>query len=201
VTATQTGPDESRRSERARVAILEATAYLVGAIGYDRMTMDAIAQRAGVGKQTIYRWWPSKAAVVLDMWAPQVHPRLEFPNSGDLAVDMKSQLNEVVKLGADPTFFPSFRALIAEAQHDLDLADQLVKRIFGPRIEACKERLRAAQDDGQLGRGVDLDVVVDLLYGGFYHRYLLRIAPLNEAYVDAVVDAALKGFRPTRRSR
>jgi AcrR family transcriptional regulator len=186
-------PDASRRSERSRTAILAATRELISTIGYDNMSIESIAARAGVGKQTIYRWWPSKAAVVLETWAPEVHPRIEFPDSGDLAADLKTQLKLVIDLGADPTFGPSFRALVAEGQHDPDLARQMVERIFGPRIAACKERLRKGQAAGQLRPDIDLDIAVDLFYGGFYHRYLLGVAPLTHAHADAVVDEAFRG--------
>jgi AcrR family transcriptional regulator len=187
-------PDASRRSERARIAILAATAELIRTTGYDTMSIEAIAAAAGVGKQTIYRWWPSKAAVVLDMWAPEVHPRIEFQDSGDLAADLKAQLKAVIDLGGDPVFGPSFRALVADSQHDDQLAEQLLDRIFRPRIAACKDRLRAAQAAGQLGPDIDLDIAVDLFYGGFYHRYLLRTAPLGHEHADSVVDAALSGI-------
>jgi AcrR family transcriptional regulator len=189
-------PDESRRSERARLAVLAAAAELIGSVGYDKMSIEAIAARAGVGKQTIYRWWPSKAAVVLDMWAPAVHPRIEFPDTGDLAADIKSQLKAVIDLGDDPIFGPSYRALVAESQHDMELAEQLLNRIIGPRIAACKGRLRIAQAAGQLRSDIDLELAVDLFYGGFYHRYLLRTAPLSADFADAIVDAALTGIRP-----
>ena len=189
-------PDASRRSERARLAVLEATKQLIATVGYDNMSIDAIAATAGVGKQTIYRWWRSKAAVVLDMWAPEVHPRIEFPDTGDLAADLKSQIKAVIDLGSDPIFGPSYRALIAESQYDPALAEQLLERILRPRIEACKERLRTAQAANQLQGDIDLDLAVDMFYGGFYHRYVLRVAPLSHAYADAVVGAALNGIGP-----
>jgi AcrR family transcriptional regulator len=189
-------PDPARRSERSRTAILDATRELVAKLGYDAMSIEAIAATAGVGKQTIYRWWPSKAAVVLDMWAPDVHEQIGFPDTGDLARDLKTQIKAVIDLGADPFFGPSFRALVADSQHDPALATQLVDRIFGPRIVACKQRLRRGQEAGQLAPDVDLDLAVDLLYGGFYHRYLLRVAPLSHAYAESIVDAALAGIGP-----
>ena len=187
-------PDESRRSERSRRAILDAAKELVATVGYDNMSIEAIAGRAGVGKQTIYRWWASKAAVVLEMWMPEVHPRIEFPDTGDLAADMRTQLKAVIDLAQDPTFGPSFRALVAESQYDEELAAELVAHIFGPRIEACKQRLRAGQEAGQLRTDVDLDIAIDLFYGGFYHRHLLRVAPLNHDHADAVVDAVFRGL-------
>ena len=186
-------PDASRRSERSRTAILDATRELIPALGYDNMTIEAIAARAGVGKQTIYRWWPSKGAVVLDMIAPDIHPRIGFPDTGDLAADLRTQLKTVFELGDDPVFGPTLRALIADSQHDPGLAQQLRDRIFGPRIAACKERLHAGQAAGQLAADADLDVAIDLFYGGFYHRYLLGVAPLTPAYADAVVEAAMTG--------
>jgi AcrR family transcriptional regulator len=187
-------PDPTRRNARAHAAILDATRELIGKIGYDKMSIEGIAAAAGVGKQTIYRWWPSKAAVVLDMWAPEVQQQLTFPNTGDLAADVKTQIKSVIDLSNDPNFGPSFRALVAEGQHDQALASQLLARIFRPRIEAAKERLRAAQQDGQLAPDLDLDLAIDLFYGGFYHRFLLRVAPLNHEHAEAVVDAVLTGI-------
>jgi AcrR family transcriptional regulator len=195
---TRRKPDPNRRSARAQAAILEATRDLIGEIGYDKMSIEAIAAAAGVGKQTIYRWWPSKAALVLDMWAPEVQQQLTFPNTGDLAADLKTQITSVIDLSNDPNFGPSFRALVAEAQHDETLANQLTDRIFRPRIEAAKERLRAGQADGQLDPDIDLDLAVDLFYGGFYHRFLLRVAPLTHEHAEAVVDAVLAGIGGVR---
>jgi AcrR family transcriptional regulator len=186
-------PDPARRSGRAHAAILDATRKLIVEVGYDSMSIEGIAGRAGVGKQTIYRWWPSKAALVLDMWTPEVEEQLGFPDTGDLAVDLTSQIGAVIGLVEDPVFSSSFRALVAESQHDEALSAQLRQRIFDPRIAACKERLRKAQTVGQLATDLDLDIAVDLFYGGFYHRYLLRIAPLTRAHAAQIVQAALAG--------
>ena len=187
-------PDPARRSGRAHAAILDATRELIVEVGYDSMSIEGIAGRAGVGKQTIYRWWPSKAALVLDMWTPEVEEQLGFPDTGDLAVDLTSQIGAVIGLVEDPVFSSSFRALVAESQHDEALSAQLRQRIFDPRIAACKERLRKAQTVGQLATDLDLDIAVDLFYGGFYHRYLLRVAPLTRAHAGEIVEAALTGI-------
>jgi AcrR family transcriptional regulator len=187
-------PDPARRSGRAHAAILEATRELIVEVGYDSMSIEGIAGRAGVGKQTIYRWWPSKAALVLDMWSPEVEEQLSFPDTGDLAGDMTAQIAAVIGIVQDPVFSSSFRALVAESQHDEALSAQMRERIFDPRIAACKERLRKAQTVGQLATDLDLDIAVDLFYGGFYHRYLLRVAPLTRAHAAQIVQAALAGI-------
>ena len=198
---TRNEPDASRRSERARLAVLEATQKLIGTVGYDNMSIDAIAATAGVGKQTIYRWWRSKAAVVLEMWTSVIPPAIEFPDTGDLAADLKSRLKTIIELVRDPVFGPPLRALIAESQYNPEIAEQLLDRIIRPRIEACKTRLRAAQAAGQLGPDIDLDVAADLFYGGFYHRYILRLAPFPPNYADAFIDGLLQGISPPTRPR
>jgi AcrR family transcriptional regulator len=154
------------------------------------------AAAAGVGKQTIYRWWPSKAAVVLDVWAPETRPRVEFPDTGDLVADLKTQIGHIVDLAHDPLVRPSFLAVLADAQRDERIAQQLLDRLFYPTIAACKDRLRVGQTAGQLSTDIDLDIAVDLLYGGYYHRLLPGIAPLTHDYVDAIVDAAFSGIGP-----
>ena len=191
-------PDPSRRSERSRTAILAATRKLTAELGYQAMSIEAIAAAAGVGKQTIYRWWPSKGAVVLDMWNEQVQLQGEFPDSGDIAADMKAQLRGLVEIANDPELGPSLRSLLGAAQHEPALLEEILNGLVRPRIEACKRRLRKAEDDGQLGRELDLDIAVDLLYGGFYHRLILHVAPLDEAFVDGIVDEALRGIGATR---
>src|SRR4051812_2052510 len=101
-------PDPARRSDRSRRAILDAALALVGEVGYNRLTIEAIAARAGVGKQTIYRWWPSKAAVLLDASlalagdVPEGEGRPGLPDTGDLAADLKRVLRATVDEFNDP---------------------------------------------------------------------------------------------------
>ena len=82
-------PDAGRRNERARLAILDASLALVGELGYDNVSIEAIARRAGVGKQTIYRWWPSKGAVVLEAATHSLDPVVKFPDTGDVVADLR----------------------------------------------------------------------------------------------------------------
>ncbi|MHA6624566.1 TetR/AcrR family transcriptional regulator [Pseudonocardia sichuanensis] len=193
-------PDPTRRSERSRHAILTAAHELVGEVGYRKLTIEAIAARAGVGKQTIYRWWPSKGAVVLDaMLATVSDPAdLALPDTGDVDADLRGVVHAIVAELADPTLSGTSRALMIEIQEDPGLAESMVERILGPNLAAIADRLRAAQDAGQLRRDLDLSVAVEMIVGPLYHRWLLRTAPLTPAYADTVTDLALRALAPDR---
>jgi AcrR family transcriptional regulator len=190
-------PDPTRRSERSRRAILTAATDLVREIGYRKLTIEAIAARAGVGKQTIYRWWPSKGAVVLDGFLAAVNENpddLSLPDTGDVAADIRMVVRAIVAELADPALSGTTRALMSEMQDDLEFADMVRERLLGPQLAAIADRLRAAQHAGQLRADLDLSVAVELLVGPLYHRWLLRTAPLTEAYADAVTDLALRAL-------
>ena len=190
------GPDPSRRSERSRRAILEATAELLGEVGYAGLAVEAIAARAGVGKQTIYRWWPDKGAVVLDAYLAlvQADEDLSFPDSGDIEADLRSVLRSTVDSFADPAFERRYRALVTAIQDDPGLAESLQEELLRPWLEATRERLRAARRAGQIGDDVDLDVAAEMLYGPVYYRWLLRTGPVSREYVDAVVATTLRAL-------
>ncbi|MEU1124577.1 TetR/AcrR family transcriptional regulator [Streptomyces sp. NPDC005899] len=202
--APQRTPDSHRRSERSRRAIYDAALALVGEVGYGRTTIEGIAARAGVGKQTIYRWWPSKAAVLmeafLDMAARQAAEAAGdgdahgFPDTGDLAADLKTVLRATVDELNDPASQAPTRALTAEAVMDPALAAQFVERLLEPQMRLYVTRLRAAQEAGELRADVDPRTAVELLVAPLTHRWLLRTLPLTHAYADAVVDHALRGM-------
>ncbi|WP_017599032.1 TetR/AcrR family transcriptional regulator [Nocardiopsis lucentensis] len=190
-------PNPQRRSERAHRAILDATTELVGEVGYAKLTMEAIAARAKVGKQTIYRWWPSKAAVVLDVFERRTGtPGDPLPDTGDLAADLRTVLYATVDEFTDPETDRVARAFTAEIQHDPDLAATVTERLTRPNNEAFRERLRAARDAGQLDPDIGLDLALELLTGPITQRWLTRTAPLTHAYVDELLAAALRALGP-----
>jgi AcrR family transcriptional regulator len=195
VTTDRKAPNPARRNERARRAILTAAADLVGEVGYSKLTVEAIAARAGVGKQTIYRWWPDKGAVLLDAYLTLVgaDQDLTFPDSGDLEADLRLVLGSMVDSLADPVFERRYRALLAAIQDDPELAAALLDRLLKPWLAATAQRLGAAQRAGQIGE-VDLEVAAELLYGPVYYRWLLRTGPISPRYVDAVVAMTLRAL-------
>lgn len=166
-------------------------------VGYAGLSIEGIAARAGVGKQTIYRWWPTKGAVLFDalLVMSEGADGIALPNTGDIERDLRTVLRASISELQEPRYGGLLRALTAEIQGDLRLARDLIARLLGPQIAATIERLRLAQQAGQLKKGVDLSIGVELLYGPVFHRWLLRTAPMNEHYADAVVSMALVAMR------
>ncbi|WP_433856058.1 TetR/AcrR family transcriptional regulator [Streptomyces kronopolitis] len=196
--ADKAAPDPTRRSERSRRAIFDAALTLVGEAGYDRLTIEGIAARAGVGKQTIYRWWPSKAAVLLDAFTAGVDEDYAkgLPDTGDLAADLKCVLRATADQFNDPVFQAPYRALAAAGASDAELSRSFVDRLLEPGTRVYTERLRAAQEAGEVAAGIDLRVAVEMLLSPFSQRWLMRTGDLTHEYVDTLVDQVLCGLRP-----
>lgn len=192
-------PDVSRRSDRARHAILSATRELVTEVGYNRLTIEGIAAAAGVGKQTIYRWWRSKAAVLFDAILEvnsQGEGMVALPNTGDLESDLQFVLRGTVATLIEPANDRLQRAITAEIQTDIAVAEELVRRLLRPQLDACAERIVSGIRAGQIDASVDEWIAVELLFGPIFHRWLLRTGELDDQFADAVLAMVLTGLRP-----
>lgn len=190
--------DARRRSESSRLAILESATDLVREVGYEKMTIEAIAARAGVGKQTIYRWWPSKGAVLFDSFIAMNEKGTvlaALPDTGDIESDLKAVLAATVDELNDPTYDIPMRALNTAISNDEALAAQYEEWLETPMREVKRRRLQAAQDAGQLSPAVDLDIAIDLIWGPLLNRWLQRSGPLNSTYTNGIVDSVLDGIR------
>ncbi|MEU0660854.1 TetR/AcrR family transcriptional regulator [Streptomyces lavendulocolor] len=198
-------PDSTRRSERSRRAIYDAALALVGEIGYAKTTIEGIAARAGVGKQTIYRWWPSKAAVLLEAFVDlgvQANEALggdaesEIPDTGDIEADLKLVLRATVDEMNDPRHDAPSRALAAEGVVNPELGARFVEQLLEPQLQLYVKRLSAAREAGQVRPEIDPRIALELFVGPLTHRWLLRTAPLTHAYADSLVEYALHGLAP-----
>ncbi|MFD5630258.1 TetR/AcrR family transcriptional regulator [Streptomyces sp. NPDC127072] len=197
-------PDSTRRSEKSRRAIYDAALALVGEVGYPKTTIEGIAARAGVGKQTIYRWWSSKAEVLLDAFTDLGEQTsrdagqepYEIPDTGDLETDLKLVLRATVDELLDPRFEIPSRALAAEGVVNEQVGVEFVTRLLEPSLQLYVKRLRSAQEEGQVRRDIDPRIALELFVSPLAQRWLQRTGPITHAYTDALVDYALHGLAP-----
>jgi AcrR family transcriptional regulator len=176
------------RSERATAAILQAASELLDSRGLDGLSVDAIAARAGVSKATIYRWWPNKAAIVMDAVLSVTAPQIPFPDTGSVSEDLRRQMRSVVRLFTKTTAGRALVALIAQSQHDPVTAAALHERFIVPRRAAAGDVLRRGIARGELRADLDIDTAIDTLYGALYYRLLVSGDALTPRYADRVID-------------
>jgi AcrR family transcriptional regulator len=194
--ATAPAPRGRPRSEKARKAVLDAAAELLLARGLSAVSMDAVAERAGVSKATIYRWWPTKETLALDAlyseWDGRPHPR----DTGSLRGDLLALLRPWARLASSRPYGRVIAALVTEAQTDPVFAAEYRHRVVEPRRDQARAIFRRAIERGEIPADTKIEVALDLLYGPLYHRLLHGHAPLNDRFTQDVIDMALNGIRP-----
>lgn len=181
------------RSDRLHQAILKAAVDLVLEYGFKALSIDAIAARSKVGRMTIYRRWPNKAAVIMDAFFMRVDPGTLFLPGTSYAESIRIQMRTMAKAfrGRNGMLIS---ALLAEAQFDTELADALRERWTTPRREMAVAHFREGIRLGILRPGIDADVMVDLLYAPIYYRLQMGTGPLSDAYIDKIFDHVMKGL-------
>jgi AcrR family transcriptional regulator len=186
------------RSQQAHRAILTAAGELLLAQGLSAVSMDAVAERAGVSKATIYRWWPTKETLALDaLYTEWAAARPSPRDTGSLRGDLLSLLRPWAKLAGSRPYGRVVAALLAEANSDPAFATEYRHRVLEPRREQARAIVGRAVERGEIPSNTKIDVALDLLFGALYHRLLHGHAPLNDRFVRDVVDMALNGIQST----
>ena len=192
---TETHRPGRPRSEKARNAILQATAELLLGPGLAGVSMDAVAERAGVSKATIYRWWPTKEALALDtLYQESARNRPPRRDTGTVRGDLLALLQPWARLVSSRPYGRVIAALITKAQTDPAFAEQYRARFVEPRRDEVRAVFARAIGRGELPPDTKVEVGLDLLYGPLYHRLLHGHAPLDDAFVRDVVDTTLAGL-------
>jgi AcrR family transcriptional regulator len=178
------------RSEDARRAVLDAALRLCERDGYQQLTIKAIATEAGVGRQTVYRWWPDKAEILMEALVELAESLdLREPiDSGDTLSDVRALLSITYSLTQSITG-QAIVGLMSDAQADPALSAKLQGNVIGPRRDALREILRRGVERGEVSAAVSLDLVVDFAFGAMWYRLLSRHAPVNEELAGKVTDA------------
>lgn len=189
------------RSEESRQSILRSTLKLLQQDGgFAELSIEAIAADAGVGKTTVYRWWPTKAALVADAFSASADSELRFPDTGNVRSDMSLQMRRLIRI------FRSDRgkivaALLAGGQSDEELIEAFRERFLWPRRRQAYQTLQRGIDRGELPPDSDLDLILDSLYGPIYMRFLIRHAKLDENFADEICGLVLKWQEAPRLKR
>jgi AcrR family transcriptional regulator len=207
ITATEIADDADATAVRGRPrsaechgAILEAVLQLMQKDGYNAVTIEGVARHAGVGKQTIYRWWGSRAELILDAFANHAADLVPTPDRGSLREDLEVFINAGFKrLSRD--FGAIMRGLMADAVLDPEFNKILREAFVSRRRAATREILRRGVERGEIAPDTDLELTIDMLFGPVWFRLLVQHAKLDAKFARQLVDAILAAFAPPRRRR
>jgi AcrR family transcriptional regulator len=178
-----TPPKRGRpRSGRTEQAILKAASELVATSGLADMTIEGVAERAGVGKASIYRRWPSKGALAFDAVVDTILAAQPTPDTGSLEADLLQVARTWIEGARDRRGGRTVAGLIAQVQSDPDLAAMWRERFVSRIRRERRPIIERAIARGEIPAGSDPEVIMDLFYGPLYHRYLNGHLPLNDAF-------------------
>ena len=181
------------RSEQSRQAILRSTLKILRQPGgFPDLSIEAVAADAGVSKATVYRWWPTKAALVADAFSASSEQELQFPDTGALRTDMSLQMRRLIRVFRSPRG-KVVAALLAGGQSDPELIRAFRERFLWPRRKQAYKTLQRGIERGELAQGADLDLLLDSLYGPIYMRFLIRHSELTEDFADQLCGIVLRG--------
>ncbi|MGC1371962.1 MAG: TetR/AcrR family transcriptional regulator [Candidatus Sulfotelmatobacter sp.] len=195
-----TRPPGRPRSQAAHNSILRSALKLLARNGFAALTIEEVAADANVGKATVYRWWPNKAALIADAFARSTTRRLHFPDTGSVDTDMSQQMRQLIKV------FRGRRgrivsAILAGGQSDKELISAFRERFLWPRRQEAYATLQRGIRRGELRKDIDKDLLLDTLYGPIYMRFLIRHDTLDPYFVDSLCGLVLRGARPRANTR
>ena len=187
------------RSSTAHLAILQAALDLLADVGYDGVSMEAVAQRAGVSKATVYRRWTSKMALVLELLESIAASHAE-PDTGSVRDDLRQMVARVELALVHSQYGAVLTALASELPRNPEMAETFRTHFLAARRSGMLAVLRRGVERGELRADADLELVIDLLVGPLYYRVLVSGMPLSPAYAAAIVDHVVDGAAPPGRS-
>ena len=185
----------SRRRENAHTRALASAAGILQNEGYSRLTMERVAAQSGVAKTTLYRRWPTKAALCVELYLDVAGRELKDPDTGDFASDLRHICNTVVHLQTRTIAGQAFLGLLAEAQIDPQASAAFLKHFAERRREITRRVLRRAIQRREIPAAADVDLIIDALGGATTFRLLQKHAPLSRKFANDLVNLVLSGCR------
>lgn len=184
------------RSSQAQRAVLDAARQLLESGGYASATIEAISAQSGVAKTTIYRSWPNRAALLVDLLVEIAAEAAPAPTERPSLDSLRTELYQGID-AANGLTGELLNSLLGEAQTDPQVRRALLDGLFRPRSEASMNAIRQAQEAGELRADVPPEIAVDLLFGPLFYRLFVQHAPLNEQFMSQLLRFTLEGLRVT----
>jgi len=182
-----------RPSEEVRQDVYAAVGPILLDEGMGSLSYERVAREAGVSKTTLYRWWPSLGVLVLDCYVHAVERELALSDTGDLRADIISQLTSFSRVMTKTRGGRVLTELIGAAQADEQLAAEYRRLYSSVRRSKAVIRLSKSQEAGYLRADVDLESMVDQLWGAVYHRVLIPDLPVTDSFITSLVENLLSG--------
>jgi len=184
-----------RRDENARLAVLHAADDLLVERGFGGVTVEGIAARAGVAKQTIYRWWPSKVDILLDTLIDDAGSQLSLPEKGSAVEGARRYLRALARFLTIEPAGQVLLALIGEAQHDPEMAAVFRRRYLDPQRQREREMLERGIAAGEFPADLDVEAALDALVGPVLYRALTG-AKIPRSFIDGLIANTLARHVP-----
>jgi len=181
-------------SARSHAKIIDTVYALLLQKSIRDLSMEEVAKQAGVGKQTLYKWWPTKAALAMAMFHERMGAHLESMQSTSAEQAIRERVRRVIVAFQGP-LGKIMADLIAEGQSEPDILRALYERHINDRRLATIDEIEGGKRSGELRPDTDAGLLVDAVFGAIYYRLLLKSAPLSEQFGDDLVDQALRGLR------
>lgn len=175
------------RDESTHQAIIDAAHQLLLEKGYLSFSIEAVAARAKVAKTSIYRRWPSKGALLMDLYMAGMSADALSGTKKSIKEEFKAYLDATVQRLKSPTWPTVIRSLIAEAQGDRELAELVRQKIIEPRRAAGRLLLEAGIRSGEIKKDIDIDITLDFVFGAVWYRLLLGHAPIDKAFSQKLI--------------
>jgi len=178
----------------SHAAIMDAVYALLQKKSVRDLTMEAVAKRAGVGKPTLYKWWQTKATLVLAMLCERMAPNLAMPTVLSAEESLRLRVRRLIEVFNGP-FGKIVAGLIAEGQSEPVVRQEFFDRLVGPRRTATIADLQRGKDAGELRSDTEPDLLNDAIFGAIYYRFLLGSSPFTRRFGDELVEQVIRGHR------
>jgi AcrR family transcriptional regulator len=192
----QREPNPIRRNEGVHRAALAAAEKLLTERGYGGVTMEAIATAAGCSNKTLYRWWPTKAALFMELYVFLADKTLGAIDTGSFAGDIRRLIRSLAVLFRNTASGMAMRGMIAEAQFNPVAAERFRDDFMSARRDVVRPIIRRGMERGEVDPKIDVEMLIDMTAGPLWYRLLLGHEPLSDRFARDAAEIIIRGVSP-----